>query len=76
MAVEFGNLLTYIRSGATGSTQAPAAQVAPAARYKNPAIAAIKYEKMPAVTDTVPTKDQNGNPLLAGYVTPNQVWVA
>ena len=76
MAVELGkNLLAYLGIGASGKTQAPA-NVTPAKNYKAASYAAIPYEKMPAVKDTVPTKDANGKPLLAGYVTPDNVWVA
>jgi hypothetical protein len=75
MAVDFNNFLSYINTGLVGKTQAPA-QVAPAKSFKNASYAAIKYEKMPTVTDTVPTKDASGKPLLAGYVTPEKVWVA
>lgn len=75
MAVELGkNLLTYFGIGATGKTQASAG-VTPAKNFKAASYAAVPYERMPVVTDTVPTKDSNGNPLLAGYVTPEKAWV-
>ena len=76
MAVELGkNLLTYLGIGASGKTQAPAG-VTPAKSFKTASYASIPYEKMPTITDTVPTKDASGKPLLAGYVTPEKVWVA
>lgn len=76
MAVEFGkNLLTYIGIGASGKTQTPAGAT-PVKSFKTKSYAAIPYERMPVVKDTVPTKDANCRPLLAGYETPNNVWVA
>ena len=75
MAVELGkNLLAYFGIGASGKTQAPAS-VTHTGNFKSTSYASIPYEKMPTVTDTVPTKDADGKPLLAGYVTPEKVWV-
>jgi len=44
--------------------------------YKTSGYASIPYEKAPKVTDTVPTRDSAGNPLLPGYITPKNDWVA
>jgi len=44
--------------------------------FKTSAYASVPYERAPQVVDTVPTRDAAGNPLLAGYVTPQKVWVA
>lgn len=40
-------------------------------RFKTKSYASIPYERAPQVMDTVPTKG-----LLAGYSTPEHVWVA
>ena len=79
MAIEFGkNLFTpflgVTGAGATKGTAVSGAQ-APKA-FKTAGYASIPYEKFPQVTDTVQTKDASGKPLLAGYVTPEKVWVA
>ncbi|MCM1338066.1 MAG: hypothetical protein NC191_00155 [Muribaculaceae bacterium] len=78
MAVEFGkSLLPFL--GVTGKgveKGAFAPKVQPSAQFKIKAYAAIPYEKSPQLTDTVPTKDKSGMPLLAGYVTPEKVWTA
>ena len=44
-------------------------------RFKSASYASIPYERAPQVMDTVPTKDANGNPLLAGYYTPSKSWI-
>jgi hypothetical protein len=75
MAVEFGNLLAPLSIETTGKTPV-GTYTAPVNNYRTAGYATIKGEKMPTVTDTVPTKDKNGKPLLAGYVTPENVWVA
>ena len=47
-----------------------------AGEYEGKPYAGITIPKAPKVTDTVPTKTAEGKPLLAGYCTPNKVWVA
>ncbi len=77
MAVDLGKNLISSFLGLTGtrSVNASKAVVAPKA-YKTAGYAAIPYEKAPVIKDTVPTKNSDGTPLLAGYHTPNNVWVA
>jgi hypothetical protein len=73
MSVDLGkNLIALV--GIQPKVQAPVS-VKPQA-FKTAAYASIPYSKAPTVTDTVPTKDANGKPLLAGYCTPEKVWVA
>lgn len=43
---------------------------------KAAAVSAVKTPRAPQVLDTVQTKYANGDPLLAGYVTPEKCWVA
>lgn len=78
MAVELGkNLLTLLTGTGvrkSGSIN-PYARVQTPTAYKTSGYASIPYERAPQVTDTVPTKDAAGNPLLAGYVTPSKAWV-
>lgn len=45
-------------------------------KFKTASYASIPYERAPQVVDTVPTRDANGNALLAGYVTPKHSWIA
>lgn len=42
--------------------------------FKTSSYASIPYERAPQVVDTVPTRDANGKPLLAGYETPLHSW--
>ncbi len=72
------NLLTSFLGTQRVST-AKGAEVSAAkkpAAFKTAGYASIPYEKAPAVKDFVPTKDANGKPFWADYVTPEKVWVA
>ena len=76
MAVRLGeNLITLFGVGASNNTS-PSTSVRPSQTYKTAGYASIPYSKAPAVTDSVPTKYQNGTPFWADYVTPDNVWVA
>ena len=58
-----------VQATSTSSTQGVSS------RFKSASYASIPYERAPQVLDTVPTKDSNGNPLLAGYYTPSKSWI-
>ena len=75
MAIEFGKLTAFLGSPTVNPASVQKPVVQPQA-YKTAGYTSIPYAKAPQVTDTVPTTDKNGNPLLAGYVTPKNVWVA
>lgn len=73
MAVDLGkNLISsFLRLGEPRGVQtARATAVSAPKAYKTAGYAAIPYEKAPVITDTVPTKNPDGTPLLAGYYTP------
>lgn len=77
MAIDFGKLTAFLGSPTVNPACAhkPAVSMQPQA-FKTAAYASVPTAKFPQVTDTVPTKDKNGLPLLAGYETPKNVWVA
>lgn len=77
MAIEFGKLTAFLGSPTVNpaSVKKPEVSTQPPA-FKTAAYASVPSAKFPQVTDTVPTKDKNGNPYFADYVTPNRVWVA
>lgn len=58
-----------IQSGAVSSARG----ITPS--FKSASYASIPYERAPQVLDTVPTEDSNGQPLLAGYITPSKSWI-
>lgn len=65
-----------INAGKTKAAGSVKAFVPATQKFKTAAYAQVTYPKSPVVTDTVPTKNIDGTPLLAGYYTPNNVWVA
>jgi len=78
MAVEFGkNLLPFLGVTGVGASKGTAVSETQAPKaFRTASYASIPYERQPQVTDTVPTKDAAGNPLLANYITPEKVWIA
>ena len=77
MAVDLGKNLISSFLGLTGTRSVNASKAVVASKaYKTAGYATIPYENAPVITDTVPTKNSDGTPLLAGYNTPNRVWVA
>lgn len=78
MTVNLGkNLLPFLGITSAGVSKRPEVSGAQAPKaFKTAGYASIPYERFPQVTDMVQTKDASGKPLLAGYVTPVQVWVA
>ncbi len=73
-----GNTIGKILGAYTPSVGTPvsSAGTSSVGSYKTSGYASIPYERAPQVVDSVPTKDAAGNPLLAGYVTPNKTWIA
>ncbi len=79
MGIEFGkNLLTYLNAGKVSASKGLVTTSARAVNpsFKTASYASIPYERAPQVVDTIPTRDAKGNPLLAGYVTPQKTWIA
>ena len=76
MGIELGKNLLAAFSGISPYSKGVTSSRGVVPAYKTAPYAAIKSERAPQVLDTVPTTDASGKPLLAGYCTPKNVWVA
>jgi len=78
MAIEFGKnlILPFLGTPRVGTQGVATTKTEAPKAFKTAGYASIPYERAPQVLDTVKTTDQNGNPLLPGYVTPKKAWVA
>ena len=76
MAIEFGKLTAFLGAPTVNPASAQPVAVQKPQAFKTANYTSVPYAKAPQVKDTVPTTDKNGKPLLAGYVTPKNVWVA
>lgn len=78
MGIQLGKLLFGTTpasvNGRLGASVSEARGIVPS--FKTSSYASIPYERAPQVVDTVPTRDASGNPLLPGYVTPLNSWIA
>lgn len=78
MGIQLGKLLFGTGTAPVGlkagASVSEARGVAP--KFKTSSYASIPYERAPQVVDTIPTRDAQGNPLLAGYATPLKTWIA
>ncbi len=77
MAINIGkNLISYFGNVNASKSLGAASTGAVNQKFKIASYASIPYERSPQVVDTIPTRDAQGNPLLAGYVTPQKTWIA